>query len=102
MQTETPNEEARAERSRQSAVEVIVRAEELDMPVIERYVVAGGAPPSACRLADNLLGQHCMAEVVIRDGKEEERLCRSHAALRLAGNSSLLARAVVELYLPPS
>jgi hypothetical protein len=71
------------------------------MPVIEHYGPSGGIEPRICQHADpSNKGMRHTAELVLRDGPHQERyLCREDAAVELAGNLHLLAKAVVELSL---
>jgi len=69
--------------------------------IIERYNHAPGSEPRVCQHGDpaDRANRH-IAEMILHDGTSHERfLCKAHAALELAQNHSLLAKALIELYL---
>jgi hypothetical protein len=70
------------------------------MPVIEKYYHAPEIEPRMCQHADpsDKANRHA-AELILHDGekRQEHFLCKSHAAIDLAQNQVLLAKAVIEL-----
>jgi hypothetical protein len=71
------------------------------MPTIERYHATPGVEARVCELIDpsDRSSRHS-AELILRDGQKDQYLCKAHAAISLSGNKDLLAKAVIELYLP--
>jgi hypothetical protein len=73
------------------------------MPVIEKYQYELGIEPRNCQGVDpsDKLSRH-PAELILNDveRRQEQFLCKKHAATVLSKHSDLLAKAVVELYLP--
>lgn len=72
------------------------------MPVIEKYFFDSSAGPRPCQQSDLASPQHRHeAEVIIHDPNGKERfLCKEHAAIALAHNHELLARAVIDSVVP--
>jgi len=71
------------------------------LPIIGRYVCEESSGPCVCSQSNpSMSARKCFAELILHDEYgNEEFLCKQHAAMRLTGNPSLLARAVIELAL---
>jgi hypothetical protein len=70
------------------------------IPVIEKYIYDPNVEPRPCQGSDPAAHhlRHSV-EVILHDENGQERfLCKMHAAIALAHNHVLLARAVVDLY----
>ena len=72
------------------------------MPVIEKYLFDSSPGPRPCQQSDLAPPQYRHeAEVIIHDQNGKERFLRKeHAAIALAHDHELLARAVIDLIVP--
>jgi hypothetical protein len=68
--------------------------------IIEPYIEDCGEEPRICQRAVFSPHAKCSAEIVLRDEhREDQYLCRIHAAQELKTNLDLLARAVIQIAL---
>jgi hypothetical protein len=66
--------------------------------VVEQYLFDSYVGPRDCNGAP--AGQGCKAELILHDDKGDFFMCRKHAALHLSKNPTLMASALIDLFLP--
>lgn len=73
------------------------------MSIIERYVVNHSAGARACEASRPAvpgdIGKRCVTEVILHTRAGEKYFCREHAAHELRDDPTMLAAAVLDLYL---
>ena len=67
------------------------------MRVLERYSYSTEVHTRRCQ--DATVARECIAEFIVHDHTTRHFLCARHAARLLKENKSLLAKAVVQLFL---